>query len=401
MRHQKHVLYSTATAYERPDQAKIYEALGLWNSGSFDKWVQDRGVSITWREVPMKKGGTTKVKEYVVPKGGRDKVIRSMLVDHIHMVQAGKYLSREPHPEGVFLYNHFKKRELTPEQMGTYEAIRYMYARLAAKAHPRKRGMLMAQRLLWSRRFLEHVKLDEAIDLAKTRMAEGKKVSIMLGYKSSSDITDQLAKLQGIVKESGGATTAEFAAFEKMMKGLGIQLDGAMDKLKKAFPGALEYHGGISKGKRKDAKDEFNYGTANLIIATQQSADTGLSLHDKKGDAPRCQINVTVPWTGMSMKQLAGRSYRLGSKSDVDMEWLFCDTPDEKKRAELVATRMKLLGASTSGIDVEESDELYKQLVEFMMGSGTGDLAPLTKALLYVLSLDRLDFSRLRDKVTD
>lgn len=109
-------------------------------------------------------------------------------------------------------------------------------------------------------------------------------------------------------------------------------------------------------------------------IASQASADTGLSLHDTDGNAPRSQINLTIPWTGKSMKQLAGRSHRLGSKTDTKLHWLFTDgEPDEIKRAGIVAKKMQILGATSKGMDVSDSDDIYKALMDFMMGTKNDD----------------------------
>lgn len=388
MRNKKKVLYLTATPYEKPQQAKIYEALGLWAPGHFDDWVQKRGVKIEWDEIPTKYG-VKKIKSYSLVGNG-SAAVKATLIDHIDMVTGGLFLARENLPEGVNLTNHFEMGSMTPQQKKTYDSIRGFFDKVAGNTRGIKKAQVKNQQLFWSRRFMESVKLPAAIELTKKAVGDGKKVAIMVGYKSKSDVTDQIAKMWGIVKTVHGIPTKEFQQFEREMVSLGGKIEGTLHSLKAAFPDAVEYHGDISAADREKGKKEFNTGKAQVMIATQQSADTGLSLHDTVGDAPRYQINVTMPWSGTSMKQLAGRCHRLGSKSDTDLVWLFTNSKDEKRRAELVSTKMRLLGAGTKGLDVTENDELYKRLAEFMMGTDSGD--GLKKALtamdlLHVIAL--------------
>ena len=133
------------------------------------------------------------------------------------------------------------------------------------------------------------------------------------------------------------------------------------------------FHGGVTGKRRLQAKENYNKGSAKMIIATQAVADTGSSFHDEVGDAPRTQINVTIPWTGIQMKQLAGRSHRLTSKSDSRMIWMFSNVQDEDQRAKIVAKKMEIVGASSKGINVEDNDEIYDQLMAFDMASIVGD----------------------------
>lgn len=170
--------------------------------------------------------------------------------------------------------------------------------------------------------------------------------------------------------------------FTKKLEEMGAQMEGSVKALKGAFPDAVELHGDIPLKQRLANVQKFNSGQAKMIICTQATADTGLSLHDTIGTHPRSQINVTLPWSGMAMKQLSGRSHRLGSKSDTNMHWIFAKVPDEQHRAAIMALKLKILGASAKGIDVDTSDEAYKKMMEFIYKGDIDDpMAKLIKSL--------------------
>lgn len=366
MRTNKKVLYATATPWEKPWEAKPYAALGAWDPDKFDSWLQDRGVKIDWETYG---GGRHQVKVYKYADRNGSRARKEMLITHLEMTAGGTYLRREVLPEGVKLHNNFSQSGLTQEQRATYNRVMGLFAALADRASWRRRRMVNAQATLWARRYLEAAKVPLAIETAKKELAQGRSVAIMTGYREDSDVRDFLAKLHGLSKDARNPELKEkYDQLLKEFEDLGVVVEGSMQKLKEAFPEAVEYHGGLPAAKRKANMDAFNQGSAKVILATQQSAGTGLSLHDTVGGFPRSQVNVTLPWTALGMTQLAGRTYRLGSKTDAHMHWLFTDTDSETKRAKSVAMRMRLLGAVTKGLDPEESDENYQHLMEFLYG---------------------------------
>lgn len=420
------VLYMTATPYEKPQQAKIYAALGMWKTtpeeDEFNDWVEQRGVKVhgkfKWKKVydpenpnaekyGYKKGYVYKKvwkgdsQSYSL-KGNGDAAKKATLIDFIHNIRAGKYLSREVVPEGVKMDNIFTAQDLDPYQDEAYKFVMGVFNQaIAATPSINKKMRIAGQQTMWSRRFCEHAKMPAVIGLAKSELADGRSVSVMTGYKAMGDTATQIGKLMGLMTDAGviGGHNPMISAgimqqFTKKLEEMGAQMEGSVKALKDAFPDAVELHGDIPLKQRLANVQKFNSGQAKMIICTQATADTGLSLHDTIGTHPRSQINVTLPWSGMAMKQLSGRSHRLGSKSDTNMHWIFAKVPDEQHRAAIMALKLKILGASAKGIDVDTSDEAYKKMMEFIYKGDIDD--PMEKLLksffdpLHVIMLDDL-----------
>jgi len=363
-------LYMTATPYEKPWQAKIYEALEMWPAGGFDRWLNKHGVNVKLRTTfdPVT-GKTTEKRAFALVGNGRSAVKRT-LMSHIRNIAAGKFLSREVQPGGVALTNHFHKINLDPATKKQYDVVMQFFADAQLAAKGSKHALFIAgQRVLWARRFMEAAKLPAAIDAAKSELLAGRKVCIMTGYKSKTSVSDFADR---VIDKVDNMNPGAIATFRDSLKALGEHVDGTFDTLRAEFPNAVFYHGGMGGKAKENAKNDYNNGKATVFIATQAAADTGISLHDTVGDAPRSQINLTLPWSAIQMKQLAGRSHRLGTKSDTKMHWMFADDPREQENALMVAKKMEIMGATSAGIDVANGDDLYKRLADFDMADGTG-----------------------------
>lgn len=362
-------LYMSATPYERPWQAQIYEALEMWPPGGFDAWVNKHGVNTAISKSRDAAGNVVEKRAYSLVGNGKMAVKRT-LMSHIRNIAAGKFLAREVQPEGVTLSNHFHKIDLDPETKKQYAHVMEFFDTAIKRAGSSKNAFFLGgQRVLWARRFMEAAKLPAVIAAAKSELFAGRKVAIMCGYKHAADINTFIDKVS---TKLGHMSPGALAAFKDTLKALGEKIHGTFDALEKEFPNAAFYHGEMTSAAKEAAKTSYNYGKANVLIATQAAADTGLSLHDTIGSSPRSQINLSLPWSAIQMKQLSGRSHRLGTKSDTRMHWLFADDSSEKERAVLVSKKMEIMGASSAGIDVTDSDDLYQRLVDFDMADGTG-----------------------------
>ena len=96
-------------------------------------------------------------------------------------------------------------------------------------------------------------------------------------------------------------------------------------------------------------KKVYQSGQKKIMIGSVDKAGTELSFHDTSGDAPRVQINLSTPWGANGFLQLEGRSHRLGSKSDTQMNWLIGDSAHEKRAAGVIKSRLETFGAVTQG----------------------------------------------------
>ena len=395
------VLYMSATPWEFPQQAKPYVALGLWKSEdgtdkAFNAWAETQGVKVKggpkpdwkWKkDMPSdfwslppeqqqdfidewKKKNAAKPYTYSLWSG--QKAQKETLITNIQMTGSGQKLARKP-PLDIEVHNKFKSHEMDEHMQQQYNDVMGLFATAIKGASPQKKMVIGGQRTFWARKYLESAKVHTAIEVAKQELAAGRKVVIMSAYNNKSDIADFLSTMKEHLQDNGAMSEQHATQFMQKLAEAGSTITGTMDTLKEAFPEALEYHGGVSPKKRALNKDAFNYGAGKILIANQASAGTGVSFHDTIGDAPRSQINITLPWTAMGTDQLSGRTARHGSKTDVNMHWLFAKDDMESKRAAAIATRMKLMGGLVGGIDPEDSDELWNAVYAVQNGQEPDD----------------------------
>lgn len=378
----KKVLYLTATPYERPWQAKIYKALGLWPD--FNGWLEDIGVKVTKAVLRGEKG----MKPFTITD--ETKVFKGIFTSYIKAITSGAMLARDTPIVGVALHNSFKQVALPQEMSVVYHRIMDFLNRAQSSAKGFDKGQISGQKMFWSRQFLETAKIPEAIRIARSELSAGRQCAIMVGYKKKAQTLARLRKMRPLFVRSG-IPREEINQFYDTVKQGAARIEGSLKQIKKAFgKDVVEYHGDFSDLNKEANKQAYNVGQAKVIVATQDAADTGLSLHDTVGNMPRTQINVTIPWTAMNLRQLAGRSYRLKTKSDVNQYWLFSDVSDEKTRADMVGYKLRLLGASVKGIDVQKDDEFYRNLFKFHTGIGLDDQGgEVRKSFFHIIDLVR------------
>jgi len=134
------------------------------------------------------------------------------------------------------------------------------------------------------------------------------------------------------------------------LKYMTIKLGSHLAGRELTYEEAKEYVGQAHGG--ADAKEEtaaYQRGDKRVIVGTMAKGGTGLSYHDRKGGRPRTQINLTLPLSGADFQQVAGRSYRMGSQSDVDMIWMQGDDKFETHLGELVGKKLANMGALVEG----------------------------------------------------
>jgi len=152
-----------------------------------------------------------------------------------------------------------------------------------------------------------------------------------------------------------------------------LRAQGLSSDLKKAKPfNVIARIYGNVKGAGKD-KDLYNDGVKKILVSNMAKGATGLSYHDETGLAPRTQINVTLPWEGISHVQLAGRSHRLGSKSKTQMIWIITSSSTELYYGARLFKKLRSLNAGVSGDPLV--DEVVQKLGDMItMSSGDVEL---------------------------
>jgi hypothetical protein len=82
-------------------------------------------------------------------------------------------------------------------------------------------------------------------------------------------------------------------------------------------------HGGQTPEDREYNKKSFLQDKSRVMIVNVQSGGVGLSLGDVIGRFPRSSF-ISPPWSGNTLKQIIGRIYRAGTKTDCYQRVVYC-----------------------------------------------------------------------------
>jgi hypothetical protein len=215
----------------------------------------------------------------------------------------------------------------------------------------------------WARQYWETLKVDQAVKLGKKALADGKQVAFFCSYKTAEH--KHMAAIPAMMRRAADKLTAAgkpgaearanelYDAAERCEGLLGrmAKPTNPIEAIREAFGGpkaVAEIHGATNKKPGAEQR-LYQSGKRKVVVATMARGGTGISLHDTSGEAPRVQINLSLPWSGREFDQVAGRSHRLGSKSKTEMHWLLGNHDNERHNAAIVAKRLKTMGSLTSG----------------------------------------------------
>ena len=276
------------------------------------------------------------------------------------------------------------KADLPEEQSGAFATAARLLKVAQDGVHPE---ILRALYIGWSKQYWETLKVDRAVALGKKALAEGKQVAFFTSFKASNHEhlraiprmirkkADRLAMSDNPGAEAAAAAMNALADdCERIIADLppGVSV---VKRLADEFGGArqvAEIHGATSK-KPEEEQDAYQASEKKVCVATMARGGTGISLHDTTGEFPRVQINLSIPWSGREFNQVAGRSHRLGSKSNTEMHWLLGEDDQEKHNAAIVARRLKSMGSLTAGDPELTLDAAALSKWEFANSSSRGD----------------------------
>jgi len=374
------VLYMSATPFENVKEMHYLWKTGLFNEGpegqvllgnddstdKFLKWAEYVGCEVKGKALDSVNNPTSPLPMAAVAA-----------VMHVDGISINRVTSME----GLHArFDLMKEADIPEEHLGAVSLARQIikdaeeYAVLPG-------GCLKALFTGWSKKYWEGVKTDKAIEYAKKALAEGKQVALYSEFK----VPDH-AHLAAIPKylrrkaerlpddQEGKAMQllAQANHFEAMIARL-PKMESTPKKLVDALGGpgkVAEIHGDTRK-KATSEQAMYQSGEKKVCVATISKGATGISLHDTKGTAPRVQINLTIPYTSMGWLQLAGRSHRLGSKSETEMIWMIADTETEHSLAHKCGKRLGALGALTSG-----NPEKASEATSLMASDFAADIDP-------------------------
>ena len=341
-------LYMSATPFQQLWELKYLEKLGLWEN--FDNFLALHHVEYyeqrTFRPQKFRNERWSNSED--------DTMMKLRKVRHIGGVEDYVNVFRKLNQLGIGsnrevkldskLINNFSEIHLTDDEVKTYRDVLAAYDRAANMISVGQAKTLGLQRIIAARRLLQDFKLRQGIDLAKQLLKKGKSVSIFVAYNSKGDV--------------------DVSRFIPEVKRILPKLNNPMEQILQELGGPSkvgQVHGNTTVSKRTVDIDSFQAGRKKALIATISSGGTGLSLHDTTGKHPRAQINIILPWSGSEFKQLAGRSHRLGSKSETEQYWLLTDLPEERHMAKIVAGKLRNMGAMVKGIKQEDDARILAE----------------------------------------
>lgn len=328
------VMYATATPADKPLHIAHLFRARIFGNGRWEDTYKELGM--VQKTVNIGNGRTIQKWE-ISPHVGAPEVYRRMAGLFDQLTTDGLMLKREISFKGVDI--GFDRVQLPPEVHGIMDQIeRDMSQRSDLPPGLRKAATLMHQR-----RQQEPFKVAHVVDAVQKELAEGRQVVVFCSRVNESTVTGKT--MSGLADESQEGEQVSNVTSEGTAKLLAEAMQRA------GISDYVELHGGATKTPKQKAAamDKFQGGQAKVIIATVESGGTGINLDDQVGDRPRTLFMMTAPFSAVENVQAAGRVWRLNTKSSPRVRYLFGDTDVDHWNANLIAGKMKALGATVSG----------------------------------------------------
>jgi hypothetical protein len=408
----KFTIFSSATPFENPVQAKYLAATGIFDPvGGHTDWAKMYGASVKKMEVYNKKTGKNETVEVPYWQGGKAEdgiAARTWMMKQGIMTQRAKKL-----PPGM-VDSVFRQSDVPQEWLEKYEDVERAYRTALNQyvtpdgrpANSKMYSQIAMHRINMIKRILEASKVDQAIERAKHHLKDGKQVVIFVETKADREV--------GKFRKTGDASGPLYSLPEmhllmqrwKMMKsddpppfsdaiiaiatamhnlGVSFTLPSTTDEITRALgkDNVAIYTGAVSGGVAAKNKADFLAKKKSVLIATMAKGGTGLSLHDTAGDSPRVQVGLNLPWVASQVDQVSGRIARYGLQSKATIEWLFAgNVPFERSLAQRVGGRMRDMGALVKGLDLQAASILTEFNLEdetFLPEEGQAAAIPVEK----------------------
>jgi len=321
------VLYATATPADKPVHLPYMARVGVLEGKDMEDQMEFLGLekrNINGREFWA-------VKDEV----GETLALTRMGWLFDRMTAQGRMVKREISFQGVDV--QMETVDLPP-QWKDVEASIY-----TGFGHPDSlQGLQKARVLMHLRRQQEPYKIQRIADSVEEELAAGRRPIIFVSRVNYSEAGQDIKVQNAISGEWEVVGREVYAESEGTAKALREELAN------RGITDLAELHGG-AETKAADAMEKFQSGKARVVLATIESGGTGINLDDTVGDAPRTMIVATAPFDAVGNVQAAGRGWRLTTKSDFKIRYLFANTEVDQWNRDIIAAKMRHLGATVRG----------------------------------------------------
>jgi len=314
------VLFASGTPFEKPEQLKAYERLGIFDKASFDQVMTGLG------QVKAKLGKSNRSTWIADPALSLEELDdrQSKLLKGLSSI--GLFSSRSFSLEGGVTVNRVDV-PVSEEAKERLDFIRQKYP------NPETPGAEI-NLIISQRRALEEFKVNAACDLIEKEVALGRQVVLYVSYVKDSEINNPV--------------TDEYI----------LGLKGTADLIRKELARrksaavVAELHGEAKgpKGQDKQSIDLFNKQNADVLITTLNKGGVGIELDDKFGPANggrrRSIIMLTPSVTAIDTVQGIYRAWRLDTASPVDVYMLISDTDADQWALDRHSARIRSLNAT-------------------------------------------------------
>jgi hypothetical protein len=406
MKAARFVVFSSATPFENPVQARYLEPTGIFDSvGGHTQWAILFGAQAVKKKVAVEwgsEGSRFGKKEIVVARWVNTDQAEELARGAKRWFEKQGMMSQRALklPENMVTAN-FERHDVPDNYLSLYKKVMEAYAVAESQwlddqgkpLDPATHALVKMHGQNAGKRLLEAAKADQAVVRAKELIAAGKKVVIFVETKADR----ALGKFRESRKPNGprydyptmARMMEEWRAEREAMRaardydrvpppfhaaimsiakamhdaGLGdAELPSVTDDIMRQIPSAYLFTGENTDRVNKDNLVKWRADKAGVLLATMAKGGTGLSLHDKKGDHPTAMLLMNMPWTATQLEQVLGRINRYGLASVAENYVLFSSNiPFERLLATRIGQRMRSMSATVKGI----KSKAGKALVNF------------------------------------
>lgn len=321
------VLLMTATPADKPEHIEYLKRVGIFEGKEEKQALQDMGMRVFYKT--NKKTGEKTEEWGVDPRVGTKEVRRRFLDVFSRLIQQGKMRKEEIALDAMDI--KVEEIKLPPEAEEVADLIE---SELSGRTD--KKNIMMHMR-----RQQEPFKIAGTVEMVKKELAEGRKVVIFVNRVNKSDVT-----WTERIRNQYGEIIDEIVHLVHTSEGTAKSLKEAL--LATGIKNVAEIHGGAEDSSAEGMR-KFQENEADVVIATAPSGGTGIDLDDKVGDKPRTIFVMTPEFDAMNNIQLMGRIYRMSTKSDARVRYLFADSPIDRWNASKLSAKIKTLSSVVQG----------------------------------------------------
>jgi hypothetical protein len=333
-------------------------------------WMENTGLFEAfggWKEFQKKFDYRKRKNES--PETAEAQIVRKSKLLNKFLVSQGYMIQRVANLRG--LHNFFGTHKLTEEQIKVLnkgiEAFTMVKSFAAQAGLGGKTSMFVGAMFAgWYRHYLEYTKIPIAAALAKKAIQNGKQPVILSAYnvgghthlysafnKVYNDIIKVMTggEMQALNEKQRAQLAQISRQFDLAVKNL-PNIPPITGELTKRLGGAnvvAEIHGNTNK-KTVEEHRAFQKGEKRVLVGSMAKGGTGISFHDVRGDSPRVQINMTLPYSDKEYEQVVGRTHRLTPDLRItEMYWLQTDSQLDQREATRVGRRLSNANAMVAG----------------------------------------------------